>query len=100
MVCKRTDDRTQISAFDRADILCAQDMVVPVNSEDRIESARGHRRPFNWDQRNNDTGVEVGQQIGLAVEDESVRQTMNVELSHSELTMFLKRKAICLHPGI
>ena len=75
-------------------------MVVPVNSEDRIESARWHRRPFNWDQRNNDTGVEVGQQIGLAVEDESVRQTMNVELSHSELTMFLKRKAICLHPGI
>lgn len=89
-----------MSAFDRADKLCAHRNVLPADCEYGIESPRGRRRPADWYQRNNNAGVKVRQQIGLAVQDESVLQVMNLELGHSEQPIFLKGKTVGVYPCI
>jgi hypothetical protein len=59
-------------------------MVLPVDLKHRIESARGPRCHVDRDQWNDNAGVKMRQQIGLAVEDESLAQTVNIKLRHSE----------------
>ncbi len=89
-----------MSAFDRADKLCVHRNVLPLDCKYGIESPRGRRRPADWDQWNNNAGVKVRQQIGLAVQDESVPQVVNLELRHSEQSIFLKGKTVGLYPRI
>lgn len=42
----------------------------------------------------------MSEQVGLAVEDESGAQSVNVKLSHLEQAIFLERETVGLYPGI
>lgn len=80
MIFERENHFAEPAALDGAGELGVHDMVNAGDREDRVEPAGGLRRFVTRNQRDDDAGVEAGEKIVLAVNDQASSQAMNVIL--------------------
>ena len=93
------------AALDSAGKLRVHDMLDAADLEDRIEPAGWLRGHLARDQRNDEAGIQMLEQVRLAIDDQSAVETVHVILRQisfrpSEQTIFGERKAVLLHPPV